>query len=144
MSSRSGSGSVGRSPAGAIGGGAAASVIEHPSSIGALAAPSCRLQRGSGLSVAVHGRGRVQGNDPALGRARGDEPEQRAIERVDPGRDDPDGPEPEAEDRVLAVARVVVRHAVRRQHGEVRLAAEPVVQGAEQVADRLFGPPRVL
>ena len=75
---------------------------------------------------------------------RGHEPEQRAIERVDPGRGDPDPSEPEREDRVLAVAGVVVRRAVGGQDRQVRLAAEPVVQRREQVGDRLVGLPGVL
>ena len=43
----------------------------------------------------------------------------------------------EREDRVLAVAGVVVRRAVCGEDRQVRLAAEAVVERAEQVADRL-------
>ena len=84
------------------------------------------------------------GTKPALGGARRDEPEERPVERVDPGRDHPDPAEPEREDRVLAVARVVRRRAIGGDDREVRLAAEPVMQGAQEMADRLARPPGVL
>ena len=87
---------------------------------------------------------RPQRDQPALRGARGDEPEERSVERVDPGRHHADPAEPEREDRVLAVARVVMRRPVGGQDGEVGLAAEPVVERGQQVRDRLVGSPGVL
>ena len=58
-----------------------------------------------------------------VGRLRADEPEERPVERVDPGRDDPDRAEAEGEDRVLAVAGVVMRRPVAAR--TARLAWPP-------------------
>ncbi len=60
------------------------------------------------------------------------------------GRRHPDPAQPEGEHRVLRVAGVVVRGPVAPEHREVRLAAEPVVEGAEQVGDGLGVRPGVL
>ena len=87
---------------------------------------------------------RSERHEPPVGGTRGDEAEQRSIERVDAGRDEADPAEPEREDRVLAIARVVMRRAVGREDGEVGLAPEPVVQGGQQMGGRLIGPPGVL
>ena len=75
-------------------------------------------------SVSVEAGGRAERHEPPLGGARGDEPEERPVERVDPGRDDADPPEAEREDRVLAVARVVVRRR-RRGSATARFACPP-------------------
>ena len=56
----------------------------------------------------------------------------------------PDASEPEREDRVLVVPRVVMRGAVAGQDGEVGLAAEPFVQRTQQLPDRHVLAPRVL
>ena len=92
----------------------------------------------------IEGDRRADPDQPAIRRSGRHEPEQRAIERIDPGRGETDPAQAEREDRVLAVARVVVRRCRRRQDGEVGLAAEPVVERAEQVRDGLVRAPGVL
>src|SRR6478672_5055401 len=71
-------------------------------------------------------------NEPSLIRARRRELEQRPVDRVEGSRDDPDPPEPEAEDRVLLVAGVVGHRPVAGDRREVRLAGEYPVKFAER------------
>ncbi len=102
------------------------------------------LERSGRASVTVQRDGRALSHQPTFGRTGRDETEQRAVERVDPGRREADPPEPEREDRVLAVARVVMGRARGGQDRQVGLAPESVVQGGEQVVDRLVIAPGVL
>ena len=102
------------------------------------------LRAGGRRADGIERHGGPQRHEAALGGAGRDEPEERPVERVDPGRDHADPSELEREDRVLAVAGVVRRRAIGRDDREVRLAAEPVVEGPEEVADGLVRPPGVL
>ena len=72
------------------------------------------------------------------------EPEERPIEGVDPGRHEADPAQAEREDGILCVARVVRRRSVGGEHGQVGLPAEPVVKRGQQVRDRLVGAPGIL
>jgi hypothetical protein len=92
----------------------------------------------------VEARGRALADQVPLGRVGGDEREQRAIDRVDRGRDDADPAEPEGEDRILVVAGVVVDRAGRGQQRQVGPAAERPVQLGEEDRRVLVGSPGVL
>ena len=106
--------------------------------------PVCRmLRRVPSESVTVE---RNRGSEPdqlPARRARRDEPKQRPVERIDAGRHEADPAKPEREDRVLGVAGVVRRRPLGRQHREVRLAAEKLVQSGQQVCGSV-GRPRIL
>ena len=71
---------------------------------------------------------RSSGTRRRFGRLRGDVLEHRPVERVHARAGEPDLAEVEREDRVLVVAGVVVGLAVAGQDGEVRVAAEGVVE----------------
>ena len=95
------------------------------------------LERVGRRIVTVERDGGVKTHETPVRRAGRHEPEDRSVERIDPGRDDSDAAQSEAEHGVLVVARVVVRRAVGGQDGEVGLAAESVVEGGQEMRGRL-------
>src|SRR4029079_7110650 len=92
------------------------------------------LRRLNRPPVTVERNGPADSNQPPLRRLRGHEAEERSVERVDPGRGEPDPPETEREDRVLGVAGIRRDVAAGADRGEVRLALELVVELAEERA----------
>ena len=84
------------------------------------------------------------GRSESLADSDEDEPEDGPVERIDPGRRQPDPAEAKGEDRVLVVAGVVMDGPVGGEHGHVGLAGERIVERPQQVTDRLGRCPGVL
>src|SRR6476660_10060968 len=97
-----------------------------------------------GRPVVVERDGGPQRDEAAVRGAVSDETEHGPVERIDARRGDPETPESEREDRVVGVARVVVRGPVRLDDGQVRLAAESLVKRREHAARGFTVLPRVL
>ena len=92
----------------------------------------------------LRGSRRAPGHQAALAGARGDQPEERAVQRVDPGGEELQPAEAEAEDRVLAVSRVERGPAAGLQDREVRRAAHRLVERGEEDVGRALEHPGVL